>query len=56
MNETDGWRTSTYCGELSYCVEVRCVDLVWVRDTKGPLQGSVSVTHDAWRSFLSLVR
>ncbi|QKW09076.1 DUF397 domain-containing protein [Streptomyces sp. NA04227] len=49
------WRTSSYSGGQGDCVEVatNLGHQVPVRDTKHPQGPVITVTHDAWVTFLA---
>jgi hypothetical protein len=56
-HEYPPWRTSTYCGESSACVEVAVTpDAVLVRDGKDPYGAHLRVDHAAWRRFVTGLR
>lgn len=51
-----GWRTSSYSGEGSACVEVAPTPAgVLVRDSKHTAGPALTVTTTAWRAFLTTV-
>jgi hypothetical protein len=56
--EPDGvvWRTSSYSGSGSACVEVAPkAEGVLVRDSKDPHGPALAVRPSAWRAFLTAV-
>ncbi len=58
MHEPDGivWRTSSYTGNGSACVEVAAAPAgVLVRDSKDPEGPTLAVPTTAWRVFLATV-
>lgn len=51
------WRKSSYSGGNADCVEVaHSPATVGVRDSKNPAAGTLTVSRDAWMTFLETVR
>ncbi|WP_433571188.1 DUF397 domain-containing protein [Streptomyces sp. CA-251247] len=49
------WRSSTYSGGNNECVEIadNIPTLIPVRDSKHPVGPVITVTPDAWRTFIN---
>jgi len=53
MNESDGFRKSTF-SDRKHCVEVAIGhEMVRVRDSKAPGANVLEFTLDEWRAFIS---
>jgi len=53
MIEETAWRTASYSGDNSNCVEVAAGDQVGVRDTKDRGGGQLTVNRRSWVLALS---